>query len=67
MFVNFKVANERYTVCKSCQYFSTTIKSCAQCGCFMPVKVTIATMKCPMNYWSTNSLSSKDRDYKIDE
>ena len=48
-------ANERYSICKNCEEFRTSIKQCRICGCFMPLKVRLAFEKCPKEKWSETS------------
>jgi len=40
----------RYNICVSCDSF-TKIKTCKKCGCIMPLKVKVATAKCPVGKW----------------
>lgn len=51
MFSDKKTAEDRYKICKSCDQLNK-IKFCKQCGCFMPLKVKIAVVECPLNKWS---------------
>lgn len=41
------VANKRLEICNTCDWFRDN--ECRQCGCYMPVKVYIAAMQCPLN------------------
>jgi len=43
--------DERYSICKECPEFSSTFKQCRQCGCFMPAKVLMPFMSCPIGKW----------------
>lgn len=45
-------AAERYNVCKVCPHFITKIMVCKQCMCFMPVKVMLPFVSCPINAWA---------------
>jgi hypothetical protein len=65
MFVNVDTAQSRYGVCRGCEYFKKELKICNRCGCFMPLKVTIARAKCPVNKWAVSSTSSIQRTYTI--
>lgn len=40
----------RYDICVACDSF-TKIKTCRECGCIMPLKVKVATAKCPLGKW----------------
>lgn len=67
MFVPFEVAKNRYSICKDCDKFQSTIKICKECGCFMPAKITFAMSYCPLDKWSKSKTSNEIKDYKIDE
>lgn len=41
----------RYDICKSCPSL-TTLKTCKECGCIMPLKVKLAQVSCPLNKWN---------------
>jgi hypothetical protein len=41
----------RLAICKSCEEFNNTIKMCAVCKCFMPVKTRLAFAECPKQKW----------------
>ena len=45
------VAHERMTICESCDRF-TAAKTCEICQCYMPLKTTMANMKCPIEKWT---------------
>lgn len=45
------VRTERMSMCKSCEKFRTTTKTCSECNCFMPIKTTLATAGCPLGKW----------------
>ena len=44
------LAKQRYDICKECAHFSS-LKFCGQCGCFMPLKVRIESVSCPLKKW----------------
>tara|TARA_B110000503_G_C7123240_1_gene403440 strand:- start:1642 stop:1815 length:174 start_codon:yes stop_codon:yes gene_type:complete len=44
-------AKERYEICKACDAFNKNTKECRECGCFMPLKVVLPFIKCPLNKW----------------
>ena len=44
------LAKQRYEICKGCEHFSS-LKFCGKCGCFMPLKVRIDTVSCPIQKW----------------
>jgi len=45
------VAAERLTICEGCDRY-TESKSCELCMCYMPLKTTMANMKCPIDKWT---------------
>jgi hypothetical protein len=45
-----RVAALRMEVCESCDRY-TEKKTCEICQCFMPIKTTMANMKCPIDKW----------------
>ena len=44
------VAAERLRVCEGCPHY-TQSKTCELCQCYMPLKTTMANMKCPLDHW----------------
>lgn len=47
---NEQLQTERYNICKTCDSL-TTLKTCRECGCIMPLKVKLATARCPLEKW----------------
>lgn len=45
------MANSRYEICTSCEFFQPENKICLKCGCYMPLKTIIPLMKCPIGKW----------------
>jgi hypothetical protein len=45
------VADERMKTCESCDRY-TAKKTCEICQCFMPLKTTMANMRCPIDKWT---------------
>ena len=43
--------NARATICKDCEEYNSTIKTCKNCGCFMPAKIIFVSSKCPKDKW----------------
>ena len=41
---------QRYEICKECDQF-TSLKTCNQCGCIMPLKVKLFSAVCPIGKW----------------
>jgi len=50
-FVDEETFAYRLGICRECpEYFKFT-GNCKVCGCFMRVKASIGTLKCPLNKW----------------
>lgn len=68
MFVLLTTARERYIICKSCDEFNNVLRTCKQCGCFMPAKVTVSYAQCPVGKWQQFSGESiTTTDYRIED
>ena len=50
-FASAELTEERYSICKSCEYFNTVSKTCKKCGCFMVAKTKLLNVTCPMYKW----------------
>jgi len=46
-----QVKNARYETCLSCPELIHLTKQCKQCGCFMVLKTTLESAKCPIGKW----------------
>jgi hypothetical protein len=53
IFLKKEQAQERYDICKTCNKFNAAIKQCAECRCFMPVKVKFINSSCPLKKWES--------------
>jgi len=42
---------DKMKICLQCDQFFKPTKQCKKCGCFMPVKVRIPGMHCPLKKW----------------
>ena len=42
---------DRFDICDSCEKFNRSTYTCKECGCFMPVKITIPLTSCPLGKW----------------
>jgi len=52
---------KRIAICKECPELNK-LNFCRQCGCFMPAKVRIPQVSCPLLKWdSMNVEDSKDK------
>ena len=45
-------AQARYDICKSCDKFFHAIQHCRVCGCYMKLKVKMASQSCPLQKWT---------------
>lgn len=50
-FVDEKLKDKRYSICKSCDRFKKLNKICEMCLCFMPAKTKLAGAECPKGEW----------------
>lgn len=41
---------QRYEICKTCPSF-TSLKTCKECGCIMPLKTKLSDASCPLSKW----------------
>lgn len=64
--VSEEVKLQRLGVCNNCEDFNIKLKTCKQCGCYMPAKAMFATSSCPNKKWIENS-PGKDLINIIDE
>jgi hypothetical protein len=44
-------SNARYLLCKACPKFNAGVKTCQECGCFMPAKTRLKGAVCPIGKW----------------
>ena len=49
-FADNEAQQTRYDICKSCSSF-TSLKTCLECGCIMPLKIKITNANCPLGKW----------------
>jgi len=47
-----RVSMLRMEVCESCDRYNSEARTCQICGCFMPLKTTMANMECPIQKWT---------------
>lgn len=45
------VYNNRIDICKSCEYFDSEDMRCKNCGCFLDIKASWNSEKCPIEKW----------------
>ena len=46
-----KMGQERFDICKECPELFTPTAQCKKCGCFMPIKVRLRGLHCPIDKW----------------
>jgi TRAP-type mannitol/chloroaromatic compound transport system substrate-binding protein len=51
MTVSDDVREERYDLCKACEYYYSVTTTCKKCGCFMSAKTYLAAAECPTGRW----------------
>lgn len=44
-------ALKRLDTCKECEQYRKSTQQCKKCGCFMPAKVLVPFMSCPLYKW----------------
>lgn len=64
--VSEQVKQERLTICKSCDRYSSALRTCKECGCYMPAKAMFAATNCPINKWQ-EAEAGTDLINKIEE
>lgn len=51
IFVTKNELKLRADICKKCDLYNKMIKTCDECGCFMPIKRKFRRFYCPLNKW----------------
>ena len=46
-----KEAKEKMKICLLCDEMNKSIKTCKQCNCFLPAKVLVTGLHCPLDKW----------------
>ena len=41
----------RLAICNECPWLDKRMTKCRQCGCFMHLKTTLRSAKCPLDKW----------------
>jgi hypothetical protein len=52
--VSQEVKRQRLGICSCCNHFNISLKTCSQCGCYMPAKTLFANTACPLGKWTEN-------------
>ena len=51
IFVVKEKAQERYDICKKCDWYDSITTICKECGCITKLKVKFVTSTCPIGKW----------------
>jgi hypothetical protein len=46
------VSRQRLETCEACDRYREDSRTCELCGCYMPLKTTMANMRCPIDKWT---------------
>ena len=46
-----ELAEYRFEICKTCEWFRPKTETCKKCGCFMKLKTKLKDANCPMKKW----------------
>lgn len=46
-----KIANERFDICKGCEFLIKATNQCKKCGCLMHLKTKLEAATCPVGKW----------------
>lgn len=46
-----EVANNRFDICKDCEFLTPNTNQCKKCGCFMELKTKLHAASCPIGKW----------------
>lgn len=49
--VNEETFNQRLEICKKCDLFDSSQVRCKNCGCFLNIKASWNSEKCPIDKW----------------
>lgn len=50
-YIDEESANARLEICEVCPSLLKLTHQCKECGCFMKLKVKLATATCPLSKW----------------
>ena len=60
--VKENVKQERLTICQNCDKFNSENITCNECGCFLQIKTSWASEKCPLNKWGIELSIDRQED-----
>jgi hypothetical protein len=49
--VDDETFNKRMDICRGCEHFNKEATQCNSCGCYLNVKATWNSEKCPLDKW----------------
>ena len=49
--VSNETKSARLEICKTCEFFNPALAQCQKCGCFLNIKTSWASEKCPLDKW----------------
>jgi hypothetical protein len=47
-----EIAEERMSICNSCEHLFAITSQCKKCACFVKVKTKLAAVACPIKKWT---------------
>jgi hypothetical protein len=59
--VSDNIKANRLNTCKSCEHFNQSLHQCKLCGCFLQIKTSWATEKCPIDKWPQELIQSQQQ------
>jgi len=51
IFVPEEIKNQRYDMCKQCEWFYSVSNMCKKCGCLLSAKTKFRSSFCPIHKW----------------
>jgi ribosomal protein L32 len=58
--VNNSVRQERLDICKKCELYQESNKTCKECGCYLEIKTSWVSESCPEGKWGPESGSNPE-------
>lgn len=58
---------EKMEMCSKCEHFIKLTRQCKKCGCFMPAKVHMHWLGCPVGKWEGIFLESEEGPVPSDD
>lgn len=46
-----ELAQQRFEICKSCEYYTPNFNKCRYCGCLLGIKTKFEHFHCPLKKW----------------